>query len=377
MRITLLYEPSAERKIPFAAGAERYHRFADELGRYAGIRVPVVEDSLRNAPTDAYILFAASGDLSRSLSACSPIQAAELPSRIVLLDIGWQQTLQELEQHRLAGAVDSLRMSEWLARPTSCKGPFGLKYFAKALGVNCSTLPWFQSKHYCRLDSNRHRGLPHLMADYLAAYDRDRTPLHELPSLALARLRVFIDESGDRPPKRGECSEQLASISLAERVNTKRVVASLKQVRQQEGLTLPNVAESVGLDPDQLSLLEQGDLRRTTLGMLRGYVLALAPRLQWTLVDSPESPSSVQRKTVDPIEKGETSDWQNMVSPAREVTTTSDASDWQELPAFSPELFSEGGMTVLAHFRIRRRQLQGELDNPTSWSPMGEPYAGV
>src|SRR5262249_12242968 len=145
MRITLLVEPLAERKVPFAAGAERYRRFAEELGQYVGTPVPVAEGPLRNAPEDAYILFAGSGDLSRSLAACSPDQAARLPSRLVLLDVGWQQALEELERHRLAGAVDSLRMSEWLARPSSCKGPFGLRYLAKSLGVCCAPLPWFQS----------------------------------------------------------------------------------------------------------------------------------------------------------------------------------------------------------------------------------------
>ena len=43
MRITLLFEPSADRAIPFAAGPERYQRFADELGRYAGTKVEIVK----------------------------------------------------------------------------------------------------------------------------------------------------------------------------------------------------------------------------------------------------------------------------------------------------------------------------------------------
>jgi hypothetical protein len=177
MRITLLYEPSPDRSIPFAAGLERYQRLADELTRYSGTAVPIVKDVLRNAPADAYVLFVGSGHISRSLADCGPTLAAQVAPRVVLLDVSWQKALGQLEQHQLAGAVDSLRLSEWLARPSSCTGPFGLRYLAQRLGASCVPLPAFRSEHYCLLQSSHHRGMPHLLADYLSAYHRDQPAL--------------------------------------------------------------------------------------------------------------------------------------------------------------------------------------------------------
>jgi len=174
MRITLLIEPSRDPKIPFAAGPERYRRLADELSRYAGTQVQIIKDILRKAPDDSYVLFAGGGDVSRGLADCGPALAARLAPRIMLLDVSWQRALEQLERHRLAGAVDSLRLSEWLARPSSCMGPFGLQNLAKPLGAFCAPLPAFRSAHYCLLQSEHHRGMPHLLADYLAAHDRDQ-----------------------------------------------------------------------------------------------------------------------------------------------------------------------------------------------------------
>src|SRR4051812_15621970 len=108
MRITLLFEQSPNRAIPFAAGLERYQRLAEELGRYAGVQVQVVKDVLQKVPADSYVLFAGCGDISRSLADCDPALAARLAPRIVLLDVSWQKALDQVEQYRLAGAVDSL-----------------------------------------------------------------------------------------------------------------------------------------------------------------------------------------------------------------------------------------------------------------------------
>src|SRR4051794_37477219 len=118
MRITLLIEPSQGPSLPFAAGPESYQRFVDDLGRHADTRVQTITDSLANAP-DGYILFISSGDLSRSLAGCDAAFVARLLPRIVLVDVSWQKALEQLETYRLAAAVDSLRLSQWLARPAS------------------------------------------------------------------------------------------------------------------------------------------------------------------------------------------------------------------------------------------------------------------
>src|SRR5260370_4121250 len=113
-------------------------------------------------PGDTYVRLAGGGDVSRSLADCGP----ELASRIVLLDVSWQKALEQLEQHRLTGALDSLRLSEWLARPSSCTGPFGLRYLTKSLAASCVPMPAFRSAHYCLLQSEHHRGMAQLLAEY-------------------------------------------------------------------------------------------------------------------------------------------------------------------------------------------------------------------
>jgi hypothetical protein len=188
MRLILLFESSPDRAIPFAAGPERYQRLLDELSRYAGVEVPIVRGELRAAPADTYVLFAGTGDLSRSLRDCGPALADQLAPRIVLLDVSWQRALAQLEEHRLAGAVDNLRLSEWLARPSSCTGPFGLRSLVGPLGASCVPLAPLNSTHYCLLQSEHHHGMPHLLADYLAAYSDDQQPLTAVPSVSLTRV---------------------------------------------------------------------------------------------------------------------------------------------------------------------------------------------
>jgi hypothetical protein len=379
MQITLLYEPSAERKIPFAAGAERYRRFAEELGRYAGTPVRVVEGYLKSTHEDGYILFAGSGDVSRSLAECGRERAAQLAPRILLLDVSWQRALEQLERNRLAGAVDSLRMSEWLAHPSSCTGPFGLRYLTKAIGASCVPLPGLRSRHYCLLESKSHRGMPHLLADYLTAYDRDQKPLNALPSVALARfVKALVEETSAASQKTAGRIEQPTPLSLVEFVSTKRAVASLKPVRELAGMTLLQIGESVGLDPEQLGLLEQGDLARTTLGTLRGYVIALEPKLGWTLIGLREASSSLQRKTKEQAETGGTSDRPIIVSGTGAKVTTTDIPASTDLPMFSPiGMMVQGGLTVMGQRRIRRQQPEDELDTLTPWTWKEKSYAGV
>lgn len=316
MRITLLFEPSADRAIPFAVGPERYQRLADELGRYAAAPVQIVNDFLRKAPADGYVLFAGNGDLSRSLADCGPALAAQLAPRLLLLDVSWQKAIEQLEKHRLAGAVDSLRMSEWLARPSSSAGPFGLRYLAKPLGASCVSMPALRSAHYCLLHSEQHRGMPHLLANYLAAYDRDQQPLSAVPSVALARVAGMALE------------ERTVRAAQVESVSIKRAIGSLQRARESAGLTPSQVAERLGLDPEEIGLLEGSNYQSATLGTLRAYVLAMQPNWGWTLSDLDTSLHSEQGAKLT----GEPS------VPTAEL----------------PWVLTERGMTRLGDQRIRR-----------------------
>ena len=366
MRITLLIEPSRDPAIPFAAGPERYQRLADELSRYAGTQVQIIKDILRKAPDDSYVFFAGGGDVSRSLADCGSELAARLAPRIVLLDVSWQRALEQLERHRLAGAVDSLRLSEWLARPSSCTGPFGLRYLSKPLEAPCTPLPAFRSAHYCLLQSKHHRGMPHLLADYLAAYDRDQQPLSAVLSLSLAHVeRPLTDEALGPAQTRAGRQEGAVSTSQVESVSIKRAIDSLKHARESAHMTLLQVAEGSGLDPEQLGLLEGSDYPRATLGTLRAYFLALEPTLGWNLAGTgaPTFPRlhsrqvSVETTIIDPPIS---------VSDGGDGVGAADHLESSAMSAEKPWILVERGMTVEGNRRSRRRQPDEE-----------ESYAGV
>jgi hypothetical protein len=371
MRITLLFEPSSDRAIPFAAGPERYQRLADELCRYAGVQLQIVKGALQQAPVEAYVLFAGARDVSRSLADCGPALAAKLAPKTVLLDVSWQNALEQLEKYRLAGAVDSLRLSEWLARPSSYKGPFGLRYLTEVLGASCVPLPAFRSAHYCLLQSKRHRGLPHLLADYLIAYDRDQRPLSVVPSVSVARvIRAFRNDLDGRRKSDAERRAGGIPTSQVESVSLKRAISSLKTAREAAHLTLQKVAERSGLDIEQLACMEGNDYSRATLGTLRAYFRALEATCGWTLADMGLPGHRAQELEQDPV--GTASDGPVMV-PRTGVSRPSASLGEADC---TPPAIVERGMTVLGNRRLRRH-LQVELDRPTVQTQVEEHYAGV
>jgi hypothetical protein len=176
MKITLLLQPST-RSLPFPAAPERYQRLADELGRHLGMAVRTVQDISPEFVSDGYLLWVTSGDPERLLGGLQPSVASDLAARTVLIDVSWQHALAQLERYHFAAAVDSLHLSEWLARPSSTAGPFGLSRLASVIGASCAPLPSLRSRHYCLLEPGRHQGMSHVLADYLRAYDEDRRPL--------------------------------------------------------------------------------------------------------------------------------------------------------------------------------------------------------
>jgi hypothetical protein len=377
MRITLLFEPPPDRAIPFAAGPERYQRLVDELSRYVGTQVQIVKDVLQKAPTDTYVLFAGVGDLSRSLGNCGPALAAQLAPRIVLLDVSWQKALEQLEKYRLAGAVDSLRLSEWLARPSSCTGPFGLRYLTKSLGASCVPLPSFCSARYCLLESKYHRGMPHLLANYLAAYDRDQQPLSAVPSVSLSSVsRVLTEGTGENAQKWAGPRGRTTLISQVESVSIKRAIDSLKRARKSVRMTLPQLAERSGLDPEQLGRLEGSDYPRATLGTLRAYFLALEPTCGLTLAETGEPVFPPLLWTEEQVAKAKTYDSPFIVFGSGVGVEAADFSGPSPVYSGTSWMLVERGMTVLGNRRSRRRQPEGELGNPTVRTKE-ESYAGV
>ena len=278
MNVTLLFEGMPGAEIPFAAGAERYQRFADELSVCCRVPVPIVQGKLQSAPKDGFLLFATEGNMSKSLSPVAPSVCA----RTIVLDSSPLTTLELLEKHRLAGAIDSLRLSEWLARPSKAVGPFGLRYLAASLGARLVPLPPLNSPHYGLFQRDTLDGLPKLLGDYLAIYERDQTRLAKINSLSLSKSPL---------PQRGEQRFQFESVGVG------RVINTLKRLRENSKLTPDCVARRVGIDPEAIGVLEGDNYRSATLGMLRCYVLALQEEFGWKLsTEIPSTQSDVEEQ---------------------------------------------------------------------------------
>ncbi len=362
MRIILLFELSPNRAIPFAVGPERYQRLVDELSRYAGVQVQIIRGELRAAPTDTYVLFAGSGDISRSLRDCGPALADQLAPRIVLIDVSWQKAVAQLEEHRLAGAVDSLRLSEWLARPSSCTGLFGLRTLVGPLGASCVPLALLGSTHYCLLQSKHHLGMPHLLADYLTAYSYDQQPLTAVPSLSLTRVLQSPSEK-EGQDTRVEAGREVGTSRTpqAETVSVRRAIHALKRAREAAGMTPLQVAESLGLKAEQIDLLETGDYSGATIGTLRAYFLALETTWGWTLADAGEPRYAEPQKTLMRDEAGKMNKPAALRGGAEERREPTNLSGSSALLAETPWILVEGGLTSLGHRNPARRRHEEAL----------------
>ncbi len=60
-------------------------------------------------------------------------------------------------------------------------------------------------------------------------------------------------------------------------------LAGLRREREQQGLSLTDMAQRTGIDRATISKLETGKLANPTIGTLRTYARALGRRLAWTL----------------------------------------------------------------------------------------------
>lgn len=333
MKITLLLQPSP-RSLPLPAGPERYQRLADELGRHLGTAVRTVQSFSLEAVRDGYLLWVTSGDPERLLGDLDPFVAKDLAARTVLLDVSWQQALVQLERYRFAAAIDSLRLSEWLARPVGTKGPFGLNRLASVIGASCSPLPSLQSRHYCLLEGGPQQGMPHLLADYLRAYDQDRMPLSAFSAFLLARAVQPADR---------ESNISGASGPGVERAGVKRTIATLKRAREQAKVTVLSLAELTGIEPEMLSRLEAGDTQNISLGVLREYSVAMKDVWGWCLAGVGEALCSSGDAS-----GSRRSHQLGSVSASREEKVATGV--------LSPSVFEAGGYTVReANRRVRWR----------------------
>ena len=76
-----------------------------------------------------------------------------------------------------------------------------------------------------------------------------------------------------------------SSLSQAEYWDLRKAVLRLKQLREEAGLSLADVAERTGIDRAAICRLENGQHQNPTIGTLNRYADALGKRLSFQVVD--------------------------------------------------------------------------------------------
>lgn len=150
--------------------------FVSEVARHAGVTIPRIEGTLSEAgPEAGFILWNARGlGLADALSAGTEEQAIELTrrfsARLVQFDVSPSRILFQLERASMAAAIDTSSLWNWAnpdpARPGR-QGIYGRRDVAAAIGAIIDEKE--MSEHFCFMSGPRSGGLPHLLADYLAA----------------------------------------------------------------------------------------------------------------------------------------------------------------------------------------------------------------
>ena len=163
----------------------RFHMADDEafvraVSDHAGVAIERIDGRLcDHIPAHGFVLLH-SADPHEALAACAPAQRAGTSARIVLLDVSRSRIFSSvLESLRVAAALDYASHLAWArgrsARPDgeAC-GLYGLRSVGTAIGATCDP-SMGASENYGFLISAAHEGLPHLLADYLAALDVSAT----------------------------------------------------------------------------------------------------------------------------------------------------------------------------------------------------------
>jgi len=140
--ITWVYEPPRLPPAPMQVGPEHYARFIEEVGRHAGVSVPLVHGFLRDvAPEEGFILLEASTHPKLVLDEFPPEKRAALAVRLVPMVISRTRIFESLlEPLSVPAAVDSMTLQEWrIADPATpgARGPYGLRDIGHLVGASC------------------------------------------------------------------------------------------------------------------------------------------------------------------------------------------------------------------------------------------------
>src|SRR5437660_2398427 len=75
-------------------------------------------------------------------------------------------------------------------------------------------------------------------------------------------------------------------FSMGEYWELRKTFAALKALREQQGLSIPDLASRAGLDQTSISRLEEGHVDNLTIATMTGYAKALGKRVLVKLADA-------------------------------------------------------------------------------------------
>lgn len=121
-----------------------------------------IDGTLADAPASGFVVF-----VSVRGAHGAP---AELLPRLIVCAGGQRDAVEGLDAIPAAAAIDTVSLLEWEPSQAYAVGPAGRRSVGEAIGASCVSL--FGGERNCLLQSSLHAGLPHLLANYLRAYER-------------------------------------------------------------------------------------------------------------------------------------------------------------------------------------------------------------
>jgi hypothetical protein len=155
---------------PEIAAMDTTKRLADELRGYTNAGVAIRPDVRESDTDDAFLLLVSSEPAEWMLSLPNSDRQSTLGRAVPLLCRRPPGMLKLLEEHALAGGVDSLRYGMWQDHPSK-EGGYGIagrRDVVERLGGECAPSP-FTSAHYCIYESPTSKNLPQALVEYLNA----------------------------------------------------------------------------------------------------------------------------------------------------------------------------------------------------------------
>lgn len=161
---------------------DHLNHFTEELRRYTAQAVPLIFSRLCDAlPLDGFIVVDPQNGPDGALEEVDAEQRSEVAARLIPINVSRSRNVERLlESRTVVAAIDSLSFHQWeLPRrpPAPIYQLYGRRHLAPFIGARCS--PLHMSEHYCWLESRGHMGLPHLLVDYLAAFEKYQHLLYE------------------------------------------------------------------------------------------------------------------------------------------------------------------------------------------------------